>query len=213
MATRFYLPSTGTGPFSPARADGGWEQDAATGFAHRLMYTTKQNSAFATQSSLFGATITGQTRFMTWTSPPLAAQLISGNGTIVVNKAAETTLSGDAHLAFVMRLVDMNGTHRATIASQMATSTELPLIASAASRLLGPAALTNQRALDGDRLILEIGLHGVTPANETMQLRWGDPTATGDHTVTASTSDLCPWFEFSNTLYFQNGNGMLPWFL
>lgn len=213
MATRFYLPSTGTGPFSPSIADGGWEQDAATGFAHRMMYTTKQNSALTVQTSLFGSTSTSQTRFMTWTSLPLAPQQISGNGTICVNKAAETSVNGDAHLAFAMRLVTINGAHRATLGTLMGTgSGEFALIASASSQLVGPAALTTTRALEGDRLILEIGIHGITPANENMQFSWGDPTATGDHTTDGSTSDLCPWFEFSNNLYFQDGSGMAPWF-
>ncbi len=203
MATRLYLQSTGTAPFDPARADGGWERNHGS-YAARNMSTSKANSALTTVSGVFGGTTTSQTRYHTFVSDTLdAAQTISGTFSLVVGKCAETTTSGDAHLAYALRVVTGSGTHRATLATVMATSTEFPLIASAATRIHNATAITSFAAAAGDRLVLEIGIHGVTPANEVMQMRFGDPTATGDFALTSGlTTDLDPWGELSQTVTF-----------
>jgi hypothetical protein len=120
-----------------------------------------------------------------------------------VGKCAETTTSGDAHLAYAVRVVDSAGTHRATLATVMATSTEFPVIANAATRIHNGTSIPSFAANAGDRLVIELGIHGVTPANETMQMRVGDPTGTADFALTAAlTTDLDPWCEFSQDLTF-----------
>jgi hypothetical protein len=86
-----------------------------------------------------------------------------------------------------------------------ATSTEFPLMASAATRIHnartnGATAFSSQV---GDRIIVEIGLHGVTPAAELIQMRIGDPNATEDFALTAGlTTDLCPWVQLSRDVVF-----------
>jgi hypothetical protein len=203
MATRLYMQSTGTGPFDPAIADGGWERNHGS-YASRNMSTTKANTALTTVSGVFGATATSQTRFLTLISDTLdVAQTISGTFSIVVGKCGETSTSGDAHLAHALRVVTGAGVHRATLQTRMATSTEFPLIASAATRIQAATTITSFAASAGDRLVLEIGIHGLTPANEIMQMRFGDPTAVADFALTAAlTTDLCPWGELSQTVTF-----------
>lgn len=203
MPTRLYLQSTSIGAVNPAIADGGWERDHGS-YASRIMATTKANTALTTVSGVFGATTTSQTRWHTFVSDTLDVnQTISGNFTLVVGKCGETSLSGDAHLAHALRVVTGAGVHRATLHTRMATSTEFPLIASAATRIQASAAMTSFSASAGDRLVLEIGVHGVTPANEVMQMRFGDPTATSDFALTDGlTTDLCPWAELSGTVTF-----------
>jgi hypothetical protein len=203
VASRFYLQSTSSAPFTPAAADGGWERDA-TGHAARLTSTGKANSALTTLSSTFGATQTSQTRWGTWVSQPLdVAQTISGTVSLVVGKCAETTTSGDAHLAFAVRVVTGAGVHRATLATSMATATEFPLIANAATRIHSGVAISSFAADAGDRIVIELGIHGVTPANETMQMRFGDPTGTADFALTSAlTTDLVPWVELSQNITF-----------
>jgi hypothetical protein len=203
VATRIYLPSTGAAPFTPAIADGGWERDSAAFVAHSVV-TTKANTALTTLSAVFGATSTSQTRYYCGVSDTLdAAQTISGTVSMVIGKCGETTTSGDAHLAFAIRVVDGSGVHRASLASVMATSTEFPLIASAATRIHSAVAISSFAAAAGDRIVIEIGIHGVTPANEVMQMRIGDPTGTSDFALTAAlTTDLVPWVEFSQNLTF-----------
>jgi hypothetical protein len=203
VATRIYLPSTGAAPFTPAIADGGWEQDAAA-FIARSVVTTKSNTALTNLSSVFGSTATGQTRYYCGVTDTLdVAQTISGTISMVIGKCAETTTNGDAHLAFNARVVTGVGVHRASLASVMTTSTEFPLIAAAATRIHSAVALTSFAAAAGDRLVIEIGIHGVTPANEVMQMRVGDPTGSADFALTAAlTTDLVPWVEFSQNLTF-----------
>jgi hypothetical protein len=203
MATRLYLQSTGTAPFDPSIADGGWERNHGS-YAARNMSVTKANTALTTVSGVFGATTTSQTRYHTFVSNTLdVAQTISGNFSLVVGKCAETTTGGDAHLAHALRVTDGAGVHKATLHTRMATSTEFPLIASAATRIQAAAATTSFACAAGDRLVLEIGIHGVTPVNETMQMRFGDPTATADFALTAAlTTDLVPWMELTDNLTF-----------
>lgn len=203
MATRLYLQSTGAAPFDPAFADGGWERNHGS-YAARNMATAKANTALTTISGVFGSTSTSQTRYHTFVSNTLdVAQTISGTFSLVVGKCAETTTSGDAHLAHALRVVSGAGVHKATLHTRMATSTEFPLVASAATRIQAAEAVTSFACAAGDRLVLEIGIHGVTPANETMQMRVGDPVAAADFALTAAlTTDLTPWMELSDNLTF-----------
>lgn len=168
------------------------------------MATSKANTALTTLSAVFGTTSTGQTRYATFVSDTLdVAQSLSGNFSLVVGKCAETTTSGDAHLAHALRVVSGAGAHKATLHTRMATSTEFPLVANAATRIQAAAAITGFSAAAGDRLVLEIGIHGVTPANETMQMRIGDPTVGLDFALTeALITDLTPWMELSQNLTF-----------
>jgi hypothetical protein len=203
MATRLYLQSTGSAPFDPAIADGGWERNHGS-YAARNMATAKANSALTTISGVFGATATSQTRYGTFVSDTLdVAQTISGNFSLVIGKCAETTTSGDAHLAHSLRVTDGAGVHKALLHQRHATSTEFPLVASAATRIQTAAAVTSFACAAGDRIVLEVGIHGVTPANEVMQMRWGDPTVGADFALTAAlTTDLTPWMELSDNLTF-----------
>ena len=122
---------------------------------------------------------------------------------MVVGKCAETTSSGDTHLAFSLRVIKPDGTSRGTLLLQHGTASEYPLVASAATRIHTTLTLTSVAALSGDRIVMEIGLHGVTPAAEAIQMRSGDPTGTSDFALTSGlTTDLDSWFELSQTLTF-----------
>jgi hypothetical protein len=203
MATRFYLPTAGTPGASPT-PDANWERAIAAATTWP-MPTAKSNSALTTYISLFGATATSQTRWHSWVSGTLDVnQTISGTMSMVIGKCAETTTSGDAHLAFSARVMQGDTSSvRGTLLLYHATSTEFPLTASAATRIHSARAITTVNALAGDRIMLDIGIHGVTPANENMQMRFGDPTAAADFALTAAlTTDLDPWWELSSTLTF-----------
>jgi hypothetical protein len=204
MATRLYLPSTSAAvPFTPAFEDGAWERDSGA-FVARVIGTSKTDTALTTLSAVFGATTTTQTRYYCGVTDTLdVGQTVSGTFSMVVGKCAETTTGGDAHLAFAARVVTGLGVHRATLATVMATSTEFALVASAATRIHNAVAVSSFAADAGDRIVIEIGIHGVTPANETMQMRVGDPIATADFALTAAlTTDLVPWCEFDANLTF-----------
>lgn len=203
MATRMYFATSGT-PGSSPTVDSAWERSIAA-FTRWPTSTTKANSSLTTYTALFGSTSTSQTCWHQWVSDTLNVdQTISGTISMVVGKCGETTTSGDAHLAFSARVMQGDtSTARGTLLLFHATSTEFPLIASAATRIHNARAITTVNALAGDRLCIEIGIHGVTPANENMQLRFGDPSATADFALTeALTTDLDPWWELSANVTF-----------
>lgn len=203
MATRLYLPTSGAAGSSPT-VSAGWGRQIAA-FARFPMATAKANTALTTYTALFGATTTSGTLWHQWVSDTLNVdQTITGTVSMVVGKCAETTANGDASLAFVLRtMIGDTSSVRGTNLSFLATDTEFPLVAAAATRIHSARALTSVAALAGDRLCMEIGIWGVTPTNENMQLRFGDPTATADFALTAAlTTDLDPWVELSQTITF-----------
>jgi hypothetical protein len=211
MATRHYFPSSSTPPLATLARDTNWELPTAStnpSVARHLSLTTKANTALTTTTLTWPATATQQWCWWQFQTDTLASGYsftTSDTISMVVGKCAETTTSGDSHLAFSLRVVSGDGaTVRGTLLLFHATSTEYPLVASAATRIHSARAFTSAIAAQaGDRLILEVGLHGLTPAAENVQMRIGDPSATADFALTAAlTTDLCSWWEVSPTLTY-----------
>lgn len=123
--------------------------------------------------------------------------------TNTIIKAAPTCEGESLYISEI--LISNGATIRGVIGLYHATSTEFPLMASAATRIHsarvnGATAFSSQA---GDRIIIEIGLHGVTPAAELTQMRIGDPSGTADFALTAAlTTDLCPWVQLSRDVTF-----------
>jgi len=210
MATRLYMPASGSPPMASLAYDANWElpTGSAPSVARLPCFTTKQDTALATSTLAWTAATTQQWCWWQYQSDTLqdafsftTAHTIS----MVVGKCAETTTSGDTHLAFSLRVVSGDGSVvRGTLLLYHATSTEFALMAAAATAIHSARAFgANVNALAGDRLVMEIGLHGFTPALENIQMRVGDPTAAADFALTAGlTTDLCPWWEISPTVTF-----------
>jgi len=205
MATRFYLPSSGTPPLSSLAVNTNWEQ--TTGLVRLPTKTTKQNTALTSSNKTWPSTATQQWAWYQFQSEQLLAAYswtTADTVSMVLGKLAETTTSGDTHLAYIVRIVSSDGTvERGVIGLMHATSTEFALTAAAATRIhsaltTGATAFNSQI---GDRIIIELGVHGVTPAAESIQMRVGDPTASADFALTAAlTTDLCSWVELSRTV-------------
>lgn len=207
MATRLYLPASGTAPLASLAVNSNWE--LTNSLARLPCYTSKRNTALATTTITWPATATQQWCWKQYQSPPMAAGYswtTSDTVSMVIGKSAETTTNGDTHLAYVVRVVSGDGgTIRGVIGLYHATSTEYALVASAATRIHNArtSGATTFSSQIGDRIIIEIGLHGVTPAAESIQMRFGDPSATSDFALTEGlTTDLCPWVELSRTVTF-----------
>jgi hypothetical protein len=205
MATRFYLPASGTPPLSSLAVAADWEQ--STGLVRLPTYTYKRNTALANSNRTWPSTSTQQWVWYQYQSDPLMlpySWTTSDTVSMVLGKLAETSLNGDTHLAYVIKVVSNDGTTvRGVIGLYHATSSEFPLTASAATRIHSARTngASNFSSQIGDRIIIELGTHGVTPAAESIQFRVGDPTATSDFALTeALTTDLCSWVELSNTV-------------
>ena len=207
MATRLYLPASGTPPLDTLAVDTNWE--LTNGLVRLPCFITKQDTALATTQMTWPATATQQWCWWQFQSDVLKYAydwLTTDTVSMVIGKCAETSNKGDSHLAYVVRVVSGDGTTiRGVIGLYHATSTEFPLIASAATRIhnartAGATAFASQA---GDRIIVEVGLHGFTPASELIQMRIGDPSAIDDFALTAGlTTDLCPWVELSRDVQF-----------
>lgn len=201
MATRFYMPSGGTPGSTPTvRTD--WERSIAS-FTHWPAPTTKSNTALTNVAALFGSTATSQTCWRSFVSEPIAAnQTINGTVSMVL-AGLEGAAQEDAHLAFALRIMQGDtSTERGLLLLQHAAATEFALAQQ--TRIHNALALSSVNALIGDRIVMEIGIHGVTPANaNNITLRFGDPTGTADFALTSGlTTDLVPWFELSTNVNF-----------
>src|SRR4030042_582503 len=220
MATTFYLPASGTPPLGSLAVNANWE--LTNGLIRLPCFTMKQNTALTTSQRTWPATSTQQWCWWQFQSDILKYAynwLATETVSMVIGKCAETTSGGDSHLAYVVRVVSGDGaTIRGVIGLYHATSTEFPLMASAATRIHnartnGATAFASQ---PGDRIIIEIGLHGVTPLAQLIEMRIGDPSATADFALTSGlTTDLCPWVQLSRTVEFgtppeeHSGSGLI----
>jgi hypothetical protein len=200
VPTRHYFPLTGTPDIAPA-VDAAWERSIAS-FTRFPTSTTKQNTPLTDITALFGATTTSQTCWRQWITDQLDSdQTISGTVSIVV-RGLEANLAEDCHLAFSLRAITPSLAVRGTLALQHAAATEWAVTAQ--TRIFSGLAITSTPCLAGDRLVMEVGMHGVTPANaNNLTMRFGDPTAVADFALTSGlTTDLVPWWELSQNLTF-----------
>ncbi len=198
MPTRFYLPISGAAAQSPA-VDAAWE-GSRTGFARYPARTTKSNTALTDLAGQFPSISTQQICWGQWVSDTLAVdQTISGTVSIVV-RGLEAAAGVDGHLAYSIRVIKPDGTARGTLLLHHTQTTEFTT--SAETRIGNAQAVTTVAALAGDRIVIEIGVHGVTPLTGTdATLRFGDPTGTADFALTSGlTTDLVPWVELSAAL-------------
>lgn len=201
MATRFYMPSSGTPGSTPTvRAD--WERSIAS-FTHWPAPRSKTNTALTNVAALFGATTTSQTCWRSFVTEALDVnQTINGTVSIVL-AGLEGIAQEDAHLAFALRVMQGNtSTERGLLLLQHATASEFTT--SQQTRIHSALALSSVGGIAGDRIVMEIGIHGVTPANtNNITLRFGDPVGTADFALTSGlTTDLVPWFEMSTNITF-----------
>ena len=205
MATRLYLPSSGTAASSPAVASA-WERSASV-FFRAPTFTAKRDTALADSSDTFGSTSTSQTAVAQWVSPPLDVdQTISGTASIVV-RGSENAGTANLYLAFGLRvMVGDTSTERGVLLFNGTETGGTEYGTGTRTRIWSAVSLSSVNALAGDRLVVEIGWHGLLPdAGAAGVLRFGDPVAVADHALTSNVpTDLVPWVELSQTVTFSS---------
>ena len=207
MATRIYLPASGTAPLASLAYDANWEQSAN---AVRLPCgITKGNTALTNKSGNWPSASTQQWVWCQFQSAPMSAgySWTTADTISMVIRCQEVNTSCDSHLAYSVRVVSEDGsTVRGTIGLYHATSTEFGTSALTRIHNARTTGSTNFTSYSGDRIIIEIGLHGVTPSTAySNTIRIGDPSATSDFALTAGlNTDLCPWVELSHDVIFGN---------
>lgn len=220
MATRFYLPSSTAAAVSPA-FDSGWER---TVDANRIECVTSKTSTAMATKTFEEPSSTGQDSLARqYVSKPLSgAQTITGTvkGQI---RAAENDAGSDGRSQLKIRVVSNDGsTVRGTLldydTAGLANEWATTLTNRRFPRTAG-SALTSVNALDGDRIVFEIGvrIHAVPLGSDQYSIRFGDTGSTDLAEDETTTTDNVPWIEFSqtltiggsaNTLTFSGGGGI-----
>jgi|MudIll2142460700_1097286.scaffolds.fasta_scaffold04411_4 hypothetical protein len=207
MATRFYLPASGTAPLGSLAVDSQWE--LSDSLDRRPCDVVKSNTSLTQKSATWSSTTTQQWVWVQFQSKRLAAgySWTTADTVSMVIKCAEAVAQVDSHLCYVIRVVSGDGsTIRGTIGSYLTTSSEYPTsLATIATRIhdARTSGASNFSSQAGDRIIIEIGHHGVSPALNVAYHNYGDPTATQDFSLAAGdTNDYVPWVELSRDVSF-----------
>ncbi len=199
MATRLYLPSTGSAPITPA-FNAGWE-DTTIG-ARLPCFTTKQASTMTTVSFVDANDTNRDVLFRQYITEPLANQLIDVQSVVFRIRAAERATSCNMFTTIDIRLVSNDGSVvRGTLVSMRRDGVE------AATTLTNRNNTGNSTAIvchSGDRLVIEIGMGGdpAAASDHDSDMRIGDNDATDLGANDTDTSDFNPYVEFANTLTF-----------
>lgn len=204
--TRFYLPSSGAAPISPA-PDAGWERTAdmdrvagarwKTGTAPLVKTATKATSS-GSYDSLARQYIIG----------PLKAQTIAGNviARIAANES-DPAAEGSAQIGIRIVAPDATTFRGTALALSAAGLSNEFSDSGAATRdfpIAGSADLAPVVAQDGDYMVIEIGARGRRAAAtlDTFSFVFGDSSPKDlDDDVEIN---LAPWIEFDSCILFPD---------
>lgn len=216
--TRFYFPIEGSGtPNISPSFTAGWEQ---TGQANRLKLLYKRTlSSLSIGGATPGATA-AKTIPITTTQDILAEQFVSNvippqriTGTVsVVIRLGESTLSANATLAVVVKVVSQDGgTVRGTLFSVFGTDTEFSVygINGETTRIVNAQAVTALTTQPGDRIVFEVGATATAPAAATDYKMWFGDDFASDFALSSGTGGASypnPWLEFSQDLFNVDNN-------
>jgi len=205
MATRFYLPASGTSPLASLAYSSTWAS-ASANFFRAPTTTSKTDTALASVESTFPTADTQYQIVGQWVSPPLdGAHSFTSAETLGYALAGYEANAGvDGQTALVVRVVSGDGTvDRGTILAGYYDG-EWGLTLAAKSSTGKP--LTARNAQSGDRIVIEFGARGVSPSTSyPWYERFGDPALATDYSLHGDTdSAKAPWVELSPTLAFQS---------
>lgn len=213
MASRFYLPATGTAPVSPTPSTD-WE--VTTGYGTLPAELVKSNTALTNGTARAKtATATVQDRLdRIYVSDALAAQTISNTGTIsAVIRAIGSASTNNSWLNIIVQVVSGDGTTVRGVLYSGSSDTSSgssgtnglenqEIGTTLTTRIKNALALTNSISVQaGDRLVIEIGFRQTTSNTNTITFNYGDPSATADLALTAGSATAgVPWVEFSQDI-------------
>jgi len=211
MATRFYLPSSGDPPVTPAFM--AWNKTSQA--VRRAMLTIKSGTAMTSSGNitLQAGTSPNFILIYQFVSAPLAAQTISGNVSGVIIAKQNSDLN-DATLALGIKVVTNDGqTLRGTLLGITADDSLVSELTSGTPSQRQFRNSTEQTAIplsevvvqSGDRLVVEIGFRELRDSTTSYVTAYTGDNAASDLTQSDSgTVQNNPWIEFSQTLSFSS---------
>ena len=210
---RFYFPSTSGTALLPTSVtpDSLWDRGATSRHVSHLS-PKKLGTAMATKSyssSTAAWNANDDLLVAQFISRPMAAQTISG--TVKGYIRAQQTSDRDLRGQIVLRVVSKDGgTVRGILYAGDAGSLASEWATSLTNRKITPNApltLSSVVALEGDRLVVEIGARAHLASSGGSQfanLRMGDTGTTDLPENETETNDYVPWIEFSSAIQFLN---------
>lgn len=218
VPTRLYFQSTTTSALTSLAFDAAWQETAAairrslTTPGHAKDPGTHPDLQFIVTSS---ATTPELHLIGQFVSAPLRAQTIAG--TIIGQiRAAESNTNFNGTIQIGVRVVSNDGlTVRATLlavtgsTNTAASPPEIAVTTGTNRRFLNssdvtPIALSSYTCIDGDRLVVEIGIRDVdSGATRTAFLQIGQSNTDLPENDTTTTAQ-CPWVQFDSIIQFQD---------
>ena|SRR3990167_7039305 len=202
MATRFYLPSSGTAPVTPTY-NSGWEDQTIA--ARLRCHTYKKSTALTTVSFDDASAANRDVLYRQYISPPLLAQTIAAQTIKFQILASETDAGNNLFTTLAIYVFSNDGTALVgTILAITRDGTEA--VAGTLTNRLFSATSSELAVSEGDRLVFEIGLSG-DPGNGKSHdgsLRIGDASANDLAEDDTTTTDNNPWVEFVTGLTMRN---------
>jgi hypothetical protein len=208
MATRFYLPSTGTPDISPSISA---EWEATHSLIRQNAVTTKIASAMTTIARTTDGNADPQDIcFVQYISDPIAGQTISAQTLKFQMRQYEYATGANLFTAIGIRVLSGDGgTVRGTILAVSQDDTELA-VDTLTNRQFS-ATTTEVVAQEGDVIVIEVGYGGdPSPASQRHNgaISIGDDSATDLGENNTDTAAYNPWVEFANTISFPVQNAL-----
>lgn len=217
MSTKYYLTKRSPGKVLPGPPKGDWARDLAGYRTYSLrdrcfeLSTTKTDGGKLEEVDLSEAsTVTDEDQlFMTWVTPQLDAQLITGTLDVVigVRKDNDDTTVGYKIHAYIS--VGNTRTVRHTLLDKYIDANNWSTTAGFRS-LASPQSLTPGTTVGGDRVVVEIGFHiSSNPVTNTAFSLWhgtsNNSAAPYDDGSTGSTNVTfeAPYLTFTHTFSEQ----------
>lgn len=198
--TRLYLPSSGAAAVSPA-FDAGWEDVASASPARRPLKAVPSATAMTTVSFTdLDATDRDVLMYQGVSLPLSGAQTIVAQNVQLAVLGSEVLLSGDEFIAWTVKVFSKDGgTLRGTLVSMGRDDVELAT-ALTCRNVAGAGGAVS--ALDGDRIVLEVGVGGDPLVAHDSSIRVGDAAASDLPYDDVTTTDSNPFVQFSQALVF-----------
>lgn len=215
MATRFRLPASGAAAVSPALQSYSHSQTT------RRPLPTSDATALASQAYTPDAAdhlVAGDAHHVQFVSAPLLVQNLSAQTVKAVIQCFEAHTNNNLTLQFWVGLYSNDGS--TLIATLLAKNADAVELATSLTSRSWSATTTGYNMVSGDlgaRIVVEISVVGTPAGSGGVQghnatLRFGSDGAGGDllenDTETGTTRN--PWFEFANTLLFQDPQTVTP---
>ena len=202
MATRFYLPSSGSAEVA-VTPSASWG-DTTQAESAKACVTAKIASALTTITSDDNNNADLDVLKQQYVSDPIAAQTLSAQTIKYQIRASEVDAGFNLFTAIGIRVVSNDGSSVVGTVIDV-TRDGLELAVGTLTNRQFSATSGAVSASDGDRIVIELGAGG-DPAgggDHDFSLRIGDAAGADLAEDDTSTTDNDPWVEFANTITFQ----------